>query len=70
MTSPHPPAPSGAGDTRGPGEALLPSGGDGLIGLAERIRPAGGSMESGPRPDGGFRVRMTLPVEPVPAAAP
>ncbi len=50
-------APDGAGP-------LLPSGGHGLIGLAERVRLAGGDIESGPRPDGGFRVHATLPAPP------
>ncbi|MBR7677125.1 two-component sensor histidine kinase [Streptomyces daliensis] len=47
-------------------EPLLPSGGHGLIGLGERVRLVGGTIETGPRPDGGFRVAITLPA---PAAA-
>lgn len=47
----------------------LPSGGHGLVGLAERVRLAGGSVEYGPRLDGGFEVRAVLPAtEPGPAA--
>ncbi|MFI6507618.1 hypothetical protein ACIBCT_08440 [Streptosporangium sp. NPDC050855] len=36
------------------------SGGQGLIGLAERARLAGGELTAGPA-DGGFRVRAWLP---------
>ncbi|GAA0481384.1 hypothetical protein GCM10010361_52690 [Streptomyces olivaceiscleroticus] len=43
---------------------LLPSGGHGLIGLAERVRLAGGDITSGPRAGGGFEVRATLPAPP------
>jgi signal transduction histidine kinase len=48
------PAPDGgAGD--------VPGSGQGLIGLTERAALAGGSLEHGPRHDGGFRVRAWLP---------
>lgn len=40
----------------------LPSGGHGLTGLAERARLLGGSFETSPTPDGGFRVRASYPV--------
>ncbi|MFJ8823690.1 sensor histidine kinase [Streptomyces sp. NPDC102467] len=43
------------------GEPLLPSGGHGLIGLTERVRLAGGTIESGPTGDGGFRIAAALP---------
>lgn len=36
--------------------------GSGLKGLAERLAAAGGSLESGPAPCGGFRVTAELPV--------
>ena len=36
--------------------------GSGLKGLAERITAAGGALESGPEPRGGFRVTAVLPV--------
>ncbi|MEV0317848.1 sensor histidine kinase [Streptomyces sp. NPDC050658] len=36
--------------------------GSGLKGLAERLSAAGGSLESGPAPRGGFRVTAVLPV--------
>jgi two-component system sensor histidine kinase DesK len=38
-------------------------GGTGLKGLAERLAAAGGSLEAGPWPRGGFVVRAELPVE-------
>jgi two-component system sensor histidine kinase DesK len=39
----------------------------GLAGLAERVAAAGGGLQAGPRPDGGFRLRVELPLK-VPAA--
>ncbi|GAA1554432.1 sensor histidine kinase [Actinomadura kijaniata] len=36
--------------------------GNGLRGLAERVAAAGGDLESGPLPGGGFRVRVRVPV--------
>ncbi|MEV4542194.1 sensor histidine kinase [Micromonospora echinaurantiaca] len=50
-------APPPAGPLPGP-----PSHGSGLLALAERVRLAGGSLDAGPRPDGGFAVRAGLPV--------
>jgi signal transduction histidine kinase len=38
------------------------SGGQGILGMRERARALGGSLEAGPRPGGGFRVRASLPV--------
>jgi signal transduction histidine kinase len=37
-------------------------GGQGILGMRERARALGGSLEAGPRPGGGFRVRASLPV--------
>ncbi|MFI0445006.1 sensor histidine kinase [Actinomadura sp. 6N118] len=37
-------------------------GGYGLIGMRERVETLGGSLRAGPRPDGGWSVRATLPV--------
>ncbi|HEY1820052.1 MAG TPA: histidine kinase [Trebonia sp.] len=36
--------------------------GNGLAGMAERARALGGSLDAGPRPDGGFLVQARLPV--------
>jgi two-component system, NarL family, sensor histidine kinase DesK len=36
--------------------------GSGLAGLAERARRLHGTLEAGGRPEGGFRVRLTLPL--------
>ncbi|MET8278112.1 histidine kinase [Micromonospora sp. NPDC005174] len=38
------------------------SSGSGLLALAERVRLAGGVLEAGPSPDGGFAVRARLPL--------
>ncbi|MFD7718424.1 sensor histidine kinase [Streptomyces sp. NPDC059814] len=54
-------------DTAADGGPLLPSGGHGLIGLTERVRLAGGTIESGPTGDGGFRIGAALPTS-VPGA--
>ncbi|MEV4655837.1 histidine kinase [Micromonospora sp. NPDC049301] len=39
-----------------------PSSGSGLLALAERVRLAGGVLDAGPGPDGGFAVRARLPL--------
>jgi signal transduction histidine kinase len=48
-----------------PGLALA-SGGHGLVGLRERVLLLGGTFQAGPRLDGGFEVRASIPSE-VPA---
>ncbi|MFJ6463440.1 sensor histidine kinase [Streptomyces sp. NPDC091387] len=40
--------------------------GHGLIGLRERLTVYGGTLETGPRPDGGFRVAALIPLETAP----
>lgn len=48
----------------GHGPPAVPSEGHGLVGMRERAGLVGGSLETGPGPDGGFRVHAILPVEP------
>ena len=44
-------------------------GGRGLIGMQQRVLMVGGTLEAGPRPDGGFRVTASLPTTPTLPAA-
>jgi signal transduction histidine kinase len=37
--------------------------GQGIVGMRERARALGGTLEAGPRSEGGFRVQASLPVE-------
>ena len=46
---------TGAGDGGG--------GGHGLVGMRERVAVYGGHLDAAPRPEGGFRLRATLPME-------
>ncbi|MFD5563241.1 sensor histidine kinase [Kitasatospora griseola] len=39
----------------------LPSGGNGLVGMRERVLALGGMFHAGPEDDGGFRVEAVLP---------
>lgn len=45
----------------GPADARLPSGGNGLVGMKERVTALGGVFVSGPTDSGGFRVSAVLP---------
>ncbi|MFD4987081.1 sensor histidine kinase [Streptomyces sp. NPDC058374] len=48
--------------------ALLPSGGNGLVGMRERVQALGGVFVSGETEAGGFRVSAVLPAQPGVAA--
>ncbi|MEU6706246.1 sensor histidine kinase [Streptomyces wuyuanensis] len=47
---------------RGAADAGLPSGGNGLVGMRERVSALGGVFVSGPTDGGGFRVSAVLPM--------
>lgn len=49
-------------DGRGPTVDGSPPGGQGLVGMRERLAMLGGDLDTGPAPGGGFRVRARLPL--------
>ena len=50
-------------DDDGPGGSVShANGGNGIVGMTERAHALGGTLEAGPRPGGGFRVRACLPL--------
>ncbi|WP_369192607.1 sensor histidine kinase [Streptomyces sp. R08] len=59
-------SPVAASATREPATA----GGRGLAGLRVRVRMLDGELEAGPRPEGGFEVRATIPSQPQPQPQP
>jgi signal transduction histidine kinase len=46
-----------------PGNGSGNGSGQGILGMQERARALGGSLEAGPRPEGGFRVLASLPLD-------
>jgi signal transduction histidine kinase len=57
--------------TPGEGAGLASTGGgQGLTGLQERVRLAGGMLHTGPAGDGGFRLAGVLPYQPAAACGP
>lgn len=49
----------------GPAPAATTGNGRGLIGLRERLAVYGGTLRTGPRPLGGYRVQALIPVHPL-----
>jgi signal transduction histidine kinase len=52
------PPPEEAGEERD--ATVLPSGGNGLVGMRERVTALGGAFTAGPTAEGGFRVEARL----------
>jgi signal transduction histidine kinase len=50
-------------DGQGRHDGLPPPGGSGIAGMRERAAALGGELRAGPRPEGGFRVTATLPLD-------
>ncbi len=53
-----------SGSGSGAGDALSHGMGSGIAGMSERATALGGSLEAGPLPSGGFRVRARMPLSP------
>ncbi len=47
----------------GSGATVLPGAGHGIVGMRERVLLLGGSLDVGPRAEGGFGVRARLPLD-------
>jgi signal transduction histidine kinase len=53
-------------DGGGPASRATVGTGRGIVGMRERVSALGGELETGPRPEGGFRVRARLPLDGAP----
>ncbi|MBV2153842.1 sensor histidine kinase [Kitasatospora sp. SUK 42] len=51
-------------------EASAEGTGQGLVGMRERVRLVDGRLDTGPLPDGGFKVAAVLPLHPTPRETP
>lgn len=61
-------APEHTGSSLAPRTPVETTGtGHGLVGMRERVRLTGGTLDTGPLPDGGFRVAARLPLPPASA---
>jgi signal transduction histidine kinase len=58
VTNAAPPAAPSVHD----GQLQLPGGGHGIVGLRERAALLGGTLAAGPTADGGFKIRLSLPL--------
>ncbi|MFB6437918.1 sensor histidine kinase [Streptomyces sp. NPDC056411] len=52
------------------GHRPVPGSGRGLLGIRERVAAFDGTVHTGPHPHGGWQVRATLPLVPVPGRGP
>ena len=52
------------GPPAGEPSAGLPSGGNGLLGMKERVSALGGGFVAGPNKTGGYRVSAVIPADP------
>ncbi len=59
-----------AGPQGGAGGPALPGAGRGLLGLRERVALYGGELDAGPRQDGGWLVRASIPADLPPSVPP
>lgn len=59
----HPTPATAVGDDDGVPARSGERAGSGLAGLAERVGAAGGRLEAGPRPEGGYLLRVRVPLE-------